>query len=111
MKKEVILVPKNKCPLDVIAEMGEQTKSAWIFLHCTAVKKLVSIADDHRIRRNSDIQEFFWNATATSPKTSIRIQFHPCKVWLEVYLIDADDIAFKMPSCDPENIIFMKMDD
>ena len=33
MKKEEIIVPKDKCPLDVLSEMGERTKNAWIFLH------------------------------------------------------------------------------
>ena len=30
MKKEVIIVPEDKCPLDVLAEMGERTANAWI---------------------------------------------------------------------------------
>lgn len=40
MKKKVTLVPKDKCPLDVLAEMKERTANAWIFLHHNAVEKL-----------------------------------------------------------------------
>ncbi len=63
MKKEPILVPKNKCPLDVLAEMGEQTKSAWIFLHRNAVEKLISLAENHFIHQNIGFQVLSWNAT------------------------------------------------
>ena len=111
MKKEVKLVPKDKCPLDVLAELGEQTKSAWIFLHRNAVEKLISIADDHRPQMSCDFQELFWNATDAFPETTIWIELHPDKVWLEVYRIDADDIAFNLPADDPDNILFVKMDE
>ena len=111
MKKEVKLVPKDKCPLNVLAELGEQTKSAWIFLHRNAVEKLISIADDHRTRMSHDLRELFWNATNAFPETTIWIEFDPEKVWLEVYRIDADDIAFNLPADDPDNILFVKMDE
>ena len=111
MKKEVKLVPKDKCPLDVLAEMGEATKSAWIFLHRNAVEKLISIADDHRVRMHCNSQQFYWEATDTFPDTFLWVELHPDKVWLEVYRIEADDIAFNLPADDPDDIIFMKMDE
>lgn len=103
-------MPKDKCPLDVLAEMGEQTKSAWIFLHRNAVEKLISIAEGHNPHQHSGFHEFRWNATDDFPETVIWIELHPDKVWLEIYRIDADDIAFNLPADDPDNILFIKMD-
>lgn len=45
MKKEVTLVPKDKCPLDVLADMEERTADAWIYFHENAVKKLEKSCD------------------------------------------------------------------
>lgn len=109
MKKEVTFVPKDKCPLDILAEMEEGTKSAWIFLHRNAVEKLISTADDHSPHQHSDFQELRWNATDDFPETVIWIDLHPDKVWLEIYRIDANDIAFNLPVDDPDNILFLKM--
>ena len=39
-KMKKIIVPKDKCPLEVIAEMGEQTQNAWIFLNKDAINHL-----------------------------------------------------------------------
>lgn len=111
MKKEVIIVPKDKCPLDILAELGEQTKSAWIFLHRNAVKKLISIADDHSTSVHSGVEKFFWNATDDFPETTVEIELHPDMVWLEVYRINADDIVFTMPADDPDEVIFMKIEE
>ena len=33
MLKEITYVPQDKCPLDVLAEMGAETSDAWIYLH------------------------------------------------------------------------------
>lgn len=111
MKKEVILVPKDKCPLDVLAEMGEQTKSAWIFLHRNAVEKLTSTADDHLVHMHCNSQQFYWEATDAFPDTLLWIEIHSDTVWLKVYRIEADDIAFKLPADNPDDIIFVKMDE
>lgn len=111
MKNEPILVPQNKCLLEVLAEMGEETESAWIFVHRNAVEKLISIAEDYSPHRNSDFQELRLNATDNFPETLIWIELHPDKVWLEIYRIEAHDTAFYLPAHDPENILFMKMDE
>ena len=62
MKKEVILVPQDKCPLDVLAEMGECTRNSWIFLHDNVVDKLHSTADESHIHED-DYVYLCWHAT------------------------------------------------
>lgn len=62
MKKEVILVPKDKCPLDVLAEMGERTKNAWIFLHQNATEKLKKTADECKYSSNT-VYTLLWNSS------------------------------------------------
>ena len=77
MKKEVILVPKDKCPLDVLAEMGEITEKAWIFLDASAYNKLLesdgckvygSEKDDGKImlkwEATDEYPRFFWRSSS-----------------------------------------------
>ena len=104
MKKEVILVPKDKCPLDVLAEMGERTKNSWIFLHDDAVFKLEITAD---FIEETEYRELVWNATEKYPATTLDIEISG--TWHMVYRIDADDIAFTDEPQDPEDIFFLKM--
>ena len=111
MKKQPILVPKDSCPLDELAKMGEETKFAWIFLHRNAVEKLASGECEHRPLPFKGFQELFWNKTDKYPETTLWIELHSDKIWLEVYRIDATDIAFKTPAEDPSDIIFLKMEE
>ncbi len=43
-KMKKIIVPKDKCPLEAIAKMGEKTKNAWIFLNNETIKHLKETA-------------------------------------------------------------------
>lgn len=109
MIKEVIIVPQDRCPLDILADMGKKTENAWIFLHRNAVQKLQSIADDYLDRPVAGFKEFNWEATEEFPKTSIQVENNSDKIWLEVYRIDADDISFHFASDDPCHIFFIQM--
>ena len=118
MLKEVILVPKDKCPLDVLAEMGSQTANAWIFLHKNAVEKLRSTADQvNEFPSMIEFQsEFKWNATPEYPATLLQITHLPKIVnsreeWIKVYRIKASDIAFEYSASDPEYLFFLKMEE
>ena len=108
MKKEIILVPRDKCPLDVLAEMGEQTKNAWIFLHGNAISKLQLTANFDSFKYGC--QKLTWRKTKEYPKTVIWIHANYTSDWAKVAVIEADDIAFKKEVNDPENIFFLKMD-
>ena len=113
MKKEVIIVPKDKCPLDVLAEMEERTKDAWIFLHRNAFEKLknsegVSVKEGNKV----GTLVFTWEATEEYPET--RIVVDVCGMttdWKPIILISASDIAFNLMPGDPEDIYFLKMDE
>lgn len=109
MKKEVILVPKDKCPLDVLAEMGERTKNAWIFLHQNATEKLKKTADECKYSSNT-VYTLLWNATDEFPEAKVRIDIMRGE-WSSVARITADDIAFKQTATNPEDIFFLKMDE
>jgi len=93
MKKEVIYVPKDKCPLDTIKELGDEAISAWVFLHKNVIEKLKEI--------NVYVSTYYgcgdvWMVAAAIEKYEIprmRIQF--------------DWIACK----DPENIFFIQMEE
>ena len=110
MKKEIVIVPKDKCPLDILAEMGENTSSSWIFLHKNAVKKLQSIADEYEANPGY-FQKCFWKSTDRFPETTVLTEFNSEKEWLKILRIEADDIAFKFPANDPDNIFFLKMEE
>ena len=106
MKK--ISVPKDKCPLDVLAEMGEQTKNAWIFLHQNAINKLRRTVN--KVTKLRDLCEFAWDATEKYTSTILTFK-KETGCWYKVCRIYASDIAFRLQVKDPENVIFLKMDE
>ena len=75
MKKEVILVPKDKCPLDVIAEMGERIRNSWIFLHENAYYNLLTSKGASSSTGNSinsnQTTVILWAETEDHPKTVV----------------------------------------
>lgn len=111
MKKEVILVPKDKCPLDVLAEMEKRTEKSWIFLHENAFKKLKKTCDRSYTANFHRDNALVWNATAEYPETEIIVQPDVATVWLLVRIIKASDITFTSWAEDPEDIYFLKMDE
>lgn len=109
MKKEVTIVPKDKCPLDVLAEFENRTKNAWIYLHENAVKKLEETCN--RYDKFTGFISLVWNATEKFPMTNIHICTEKTGCWQYVQYISADDIAFNCMVEDPEEIFFLKMDE
>lgn len=113
MKKEVILVPKDKDPLYVLAEMKDQTKNSWIFLHQNAFEKLQG-------REGASIKA--WNkagtiflklpATKEQPEAEIAVDVGSVATsWKFVILILTINIAFSVIPTDPEHIFFLKMEE
>lgn len=98
MKKEVIIVPKNKCPLDVLSDMGERLIGIGILFSITSLNKLKETADRYE---KLDPTAYFlsWNATKDFPQTTlIVVGEYSCDSsgfeYRAVY-IDADDICFR----------------
>lgn len=107
MLKEVIIVPKDKCPLDVLAELGAKTGRSWIFLHKTAIEKLRKTAD---IYPAGFCKLMYWKETERYPSTTIYVE-NTQTDWSRVYHINASDIAFDYEPNDPEYLFFLKMAD
>lgn len=106
MKKEVILVPKDKCPLNVLREMGERIRNSWIFLHDDVVSKLETTSN---YIEEKGYQELVWSATEKYSQTTLDIEI--VGTWHKVYRIIAEGIAFEYEAQDPEDIYFLKMDE
>ena len=109
MKREITIVPKDKCPLDVLTELGQRTANAWIFIHQNAINKLRSTCNN--------VNEFYasfslgWDACEKYPATIINISDIHTGFWHEVFKISAENIAFKQKSTEPEEIFFLKMEE
>ena len=110
MKRETTLVPMDKCPLDVLAEMGERTSNAWIFLHLSVLKKLKESCDTFN-DFNHNRHYLTWEATEEYPATEVVINNKVHTDWVEIFRISASDIAFSVRPRNPEEIYFLKMDE
>ena len=113
MKKEVILVPVGKCPLDVLAEMGESIRNSWIFLHENAYEHLLRSegakpSGGDSVNRNKTTC-IIWEATKEYPKTVVFCEVPEVTGWGKITGIEAEDIAYSCPAFDPEDIFFLKM--
>lgn len=113
MKKEVIIVPKYKCPLDVLADMENRTENAWIFLHSNAIDKLQhSEGVSCKLGRKAGTIDLTWEATEDYPETRIVIDI--CAMvteWKPIIFISASDISFNLMPVDPEDLYFLKMEE
>ena len=109
MQREVTLVPKSKCPMDVLAELGERTKNSWIFLHDDVVKILKASCD--KSYPYADCIRLFWYGTDEWPTTTIFICENEIGCWKTVTDINAPDISFERKADDPDEIFFIKMDE
>ena len=106
MLKDVILVPSDTCPLNVLSEMGDKTANSWVFLHRNAIEKLQSTASS--IDGFGCFITMTWKETAEYPKTLIWVP-NSNEEWIKVIRIKAEDIAFEYEPSDPKHIYFLKM--
>lgn len=117
MNVNVITVPKDKCPLDVIAEMGENSRNAWLFFDHNCKEDLFQKADDVITREGNSPYEgmthtLVWAATDKFPETKLVIELFTghddlIGTWA-VKQIAADDIAFEKRTAIPTEICFFK---
>ena len=113
MKKEVTPVPKDKCPLVVLAEMGQQTRNAWIFIHENVYWNLVRRAGNvsYTKEKNDGPELIKVKATKDYPEAEILCQKPNTDGWTKIMLINAENIAFTFAVKDPEDLFFLKMDE
>lgn len=113
----VITVPKNKCPLDMIAKMGEDSRNAWLFLDHNCKEDLFQKADDVITGEGSSSYEgmthtLVWAATDQFPETKLVIELFTghedfIGTWA-VKQIVADDIAFEKRTAIPTEVYLFK---
>ncbi len=104
---KTIIVPKNKCPLDVLSEMGDRIKDSALFFDYNTVEQLKNSADKlDELQKGISI---FFEATKNYPETSItlhRVRFP----YYEILSINAPDISFTTRVKNPKEYLFFKMD-
>ena len=109
-----ILVPKDMCPLNKLAEMGESIRKSWIFLHQNAYDRLVKSegakpSGGDSVNRNKTTC-IIWEATKEYPKTVVFCEVPEAQGWGKITGIEAEDISYSMICpIDPEDIFFLKM--
>ena len=116
MKREVIEVPQEKSVLNVLAKLGEQTKNSRIFFHLNLYRKISKRKAEVglTIIISADYIKFtWWERNGNTPYTHIYLENFSgsSDVWIEVLRIESTDIAFTIPSKNPENIYFLQMEE
>ena len=106
--KNVIIVPKDRCPLEVLAEMGERTRNAWIFLHKNVFERLRRSCDEENWTEFECYTHFFWKTTIEQELISVSLFTEP---WYSVGYIKSPNIAFDVRTAEPEETLFLKMEE
>ena len=103
-------MPHDKCPLDILSEMGDKTQNAWIFLHRNAFEKLRSTADKHVLKSdfnhtlrsdyNHLLQDFcekvyFYHPLIMMDNNFISIDTY--NYWRKIYKEQWDEVTKKDP--------------
>ena len=103
MKKEILLVPSKKHPMDNLIDLVKKSPNSWIFLHDNMKESL-----EKEISAVSfDRSEFIWKEKG---KLCIEGEHHPwCRTWVSVSVIQCEGVDYKKPS-DPEDIYFLRME-
>ena len=108
MAFQKITLMEGRCSLDALAEKGEETASAWIFLNVEEVRRLSETADSKDVE--GAILKLGWEETDMRPAEHITLRarsLKPDNKWYELVCSDAGDIAFKTPASDPKEIFFI----
>lgn len=109
MTKKVTIVPKDKCPLDILADLGSRTENAWIYFHKNVVEKLQETCNKYA--KYDHCINLTWYTTKEKPGRRVHIREKEGGCWQPVYFIIAENIAFDTRVDDPDEIFFIKMDE
>ena len=104
---KTINVPKDKCPLDLLAEMGDRIKDSALFFDYNIVNQLKDSADNFDESGKNIL--IFFEATETSPETVVTLT----KVrtpYYEIICIKAPDISFTTKVEEPKEYLFFTKD-
>ena len=114
MKVEVILVPKGKCPLNILSEMKDRIKNSWFFFHENAYEYLlksngVTHSSPNRMNVNQSTL-FKWETTEKYPQAILLCEIPNPNGWGLVTSIEAENITYYNYPFNPEEIFFIKME-
>lgn len=111
MRRDLV-VPKGKCPLDVLAEQGEGIRNTWIFLHASAVLKLKASEGVACLGALNGGKLLAWAATEEHPAIRIVYRNFENTDWYLLTNVSAEDIAYDAAGDveEPEEVIFVKME-
>lgn len=107
-EKKPIEIPRDMCPLDVIAEMGEKAEGCGIFLSNSVMRKLIKSEGSIMENHDGDVV-MIWSATDKHPETKIVVRKSSFTDWNLIIRIEAEDICFKKIPPDPEKLVFLTM--
>ena len=112
MRRDLI-VPKEKYPLDALAEQGERICNAWIFLHVSVVLKLEADQEVTVEKAYNGGKILIWKPKAGKYWDN-RIIYRNFEAtdWYLLTNASAENIAFKAVGDveDPEEVIFVTME-
>ena len=107
MKKEVLLVPKNKFPIDVLGIIGEDAKNSWIFLHENVIEKMrEKCFYSHQKEEDRNVELFSIDAPNY---IIIGVEKNNTTKWSKICHVYSNEYGFIHEHIDPENIFFVKM--
>lgn len=111
MRRDLV-VPKGKCPLEVLAEQGERISNTWIFLHASVVSNLKNSDGVIPCCLTAERSRLKWKATEEYPEITILFYDFEGTGWYLLTDVDAEDIAFSDITSveEPEEVIFIKME-
>lgn len=111
LNMEYLFVPKDKYPLDFLAEMGDRNKNSWIFLHESIITELRNNTDCMHEYAVSNLEILTWKISSPYYRTKL---FYSCFENMPLYTtlkIISNEIAFKEISIieQPDHVFLLKM--
>ena len=114
----ILLIPKGKCLLNYLREMGERTRNSWLLIHENVVKQLEETSDDETYEP-AYIRNFIWEKNSQYPQSILGIDLSHELLrgkeyvveWYAIEQIRAKDIAFRDSPKNPDEIFRLKMEE
>jgi hypothetical protein len=113
MKKEVIVIPKEKFFLDFIAEMGAQIKESWMFIDRRSLNEIRRSADNWCLNNSSSIP-IEWHERKYPPKRPERKmcinETFPFYDWNAIISIEDPAIDYSEAPHEPKKFFFFTLE-
>ena len=107
MNGQVINIPSDKEPLDVLKIVGERVKNSWLFLNKEFYVRL-AISSNHYFIGKNGVACMKWNAKEDQPEVTLFCDL-PGVTWGKIRSMQIGSVAYMRTPDDPINIYFLKM--